>query len=145
MGLQEDAKKLLPFIQAAAEGKTLARKSDGDQALGFDRFFVLLKDRRAEPIENMNIIEPPRLRPWNSIDEIPVDHWFNLNHDITPLAPIRINGIRVDPLRLVFISNTHPEEKHECVWDMESLFKFCRHSSDLKNWEVCGVEIKDGE
>ena len=139
MSLQEDAKKLLPLIQAAAEGKGLRTKDHDCQVSSISG---IMQGSYFFGTNSLEIIEPPKLRPWQSIEEMgeAVNDWFKLNNTNTH----KVFAFNVSGKQIYFLSNN---TGGVCKWDMESLLNHAEHTPTpwlSDSWKPCGIEEKDG-
>ena len=157
MSLQKDAKKLLPFIQAASEGKKLTNNGVNIWGIegayckcGHDYYHVAMGD--------LKIVRPPKFRAWASVEEMneAVNPWFRFkNHDEIDLTMFPNSGYK----EYVLFEGAKYTWKYNKIFSIRedneisfngkdfhfpgSILSAMMHSPDLKTWLPCGVEVKE--
>lgn len=131
------AKEYLPFVQAAAEGKTIQYKNKGqDTWLNWDNHWdvctngLFSYELRIKPL--------PTYRPWKP-EEVPVGCWYRSKNTIGYISMILTNG-KDSGYCIVsdFIIN------NSYVYSHEELFNSFEHSiNNGKTWLPCGVLTQD--
>ena len=95
MSLQEDAKKILPIIQAAADGKKI-QYDDGAFVEGLNtRIFNVRGENCYRFVDGLSFVEPPKFRYWDSIKDVgeSINDWFRLKNET---AIVKIVGVFFD-------------------------------------------------
>ena len=138
MSLQEDAKKLLPFIQAAAEGKLIT--ACGNPVLRMAFYCSTKTDDGLFQADHMKIVASPVFRAWVSVEEMgeTVNDWFRRKDNHRRTRKIT-NFSRNEPDCIVF------GEDGDVHTYLNNLFNGHEHSPTPwlnDSWLPCGVEVK---
>jgi len=136
MSLQEDAKKLLPIIQAAAEGKPIVRKVDGERCVSLKLQGVLKYDNRFEPLDNLYIVEPSKYRAWKDVAEMgeAVNHWFRIGQCNAIWKILRFTA------KTVFTIDHNEIQEYSLPFSTETMHTATPWIED--SWKPCGVDVK---
>ena len=133
MSLQEDAKKLKPLIDAAAEGKGLRTKDDD---IDLESISGIMKGSHFFGINALKIIEPPHWRPWKSTEEMgeAVNDWFR--HKTTG---------RMSRIKLIVLQEIGFNDDNYLA-SLKQILEEREHTPTpwlADSWKPCGVEEKE--
>ena len=139
--LQEDAMKVLPL----AEGDLATIKDGRGRPISVIGLAVIddLGNYHQLCREELTIIRPPRLRPWNSIEEMgeAVNHWFKHKPNNALLKLVFL--CEGDPKPVGF-----PNQGKVNLYTLTELNTHFEHTPTpwlADTWKPCGVKEEDGK